>query len=67
MTHQVEYAHVDKTLHGTLGEISAIISCDTVGKAKTENHLFHELNRRGHITLAYWLCLHPLGEFINRH
>ena len=39
MTRQVEYVHVDKLFHGTLGQISAIISYDAVGKAKAKNHL----------------------------
>ena len=53
MIHEVEYALVDKILHGTFGQISAIISYNDVGKAKTENHLFDELNRRGCVTFAY--------------
>ena len=56
-----------KLFHSTLGQISAIISYNAVGKAKTENHIFDELNRRRRITLTNRLCFNPLCKFVNRH
>ena len=54
-------------LHSTLGEISAIVCYNVVWKAKAEDRLLHELNRRCCITLAHWLCLYQFSELINRH
>ena len=53
--------------HGTLGQISTIASYNVVRKAKTKDHLIHELNRYGCVTLTNWLCLNPHCEFVNRH
>ena len=56
-----------KFFHSTLGDISAIVYYNAVWKAKTEDHLLHELNRCCCITLTDRLCLYPLSELINRH
>ena len=53
--------------HSTLGQISTIISYNAVWIAKTENHLFDELNRCRRVTLTNRLCLNPLCKFVNRH
>ena len=53
--------------HGTLREISAIISYDAMWETKTKDHLFYELNRRGCITLTDRLCLNPLGKLVYCH
>ena len=53
--------------HGTLGEISAIISYDAMWETKTKDHLFHELNRRGCITLTDRLCLNPFCKLVYYH
>src|SRR3989337_2847746 len=54
-------------LHSTLGQIGTIISYNTMRVAKTENHLFDELNRRCRVALADRLCLNPLCKLVNRH
>ena len=41
-----------KLLHSAFGQISTIVSYDAMWEAKTKNHLFYELNRRGCITLT---------------
>ena len=56
-----------KIFHSTVGQITAIISYNVVGKTKLEDHLFDELNHRRHVTLANWLCFNPLCKFVNRH
>ena len=56
-----------KFFHSTLGRISAIISYNAMGKAKMENHLFDELNRRRRVTLTNRLYFNPLRKFVNRH
>ena len=54
-------------LHGTLGQISTIVSYNAVWKAEAKYHLLHELNRHGCVTLTNWLYLNPLCELVNRH
>ena len=56
-----------KFFHGAFRQIGTIVSYDAVWKTKVKYHLFHELNRRGCITLTNWLCLNPLCELVNRH
>ena len=56
-----------KILHGAFRQISTIVSYNAVWKAKAKYHPFHELNRRGCVTLANWLCFNPLCEFVNCH
>ena len=56
-----------KLLHGALRQIGTIVSYNAVWKTKAKYHPFHELNRCGRITLANWLCLHPLCELVNCH
>ena len=67
MTRQAGCAHVDRILHGTLRQIGTIVCYNAVWKAKPEDHLFDELNRRGRVTLTNWLCLYSFCELINRH
>ena len=54
-------------LHLTFRKVCAIIRDDTMWKAKTEDDLFDQLNRRNCITLAYMLRFNPLSELVNRH
>ena len=52
-----------KFFHSTLGHISAIISDNAMGKAKTENHLFDELNCHRHVILTDRLSPHHGIQF----
>ena len=54
-------------LTGAFRQISTIVSYDAVWKTKTKDHLFHELDRRGCITLTDRLCLNPLCKFVIWH
>ena len=56
-----------KILHLAFKEVGAIICDNVVWKTETEDHLFDELNRRGCVTLAYWLRFNPFSELVNRH
>ena len=67
MIHQSNMLSLTKLFHSTLGQISAVISYNAVGKTKVKNHLFNELNRRCHVTLTDRLCFNPLCKFVNRH
>ena len=53
--------------HGSLGKVSTIIIYNAVWETKVKDHLFHELNRYGRITLTDWLRLNPLCKLIHRH
>ena len=56
-----------KLLHGTFRQIGTIVSYNAVWKTKAKYHPFHELNRRGCVTLTNWLCFNPLCELVDRH